>query len=154
MIAITGNVPSGLLGRDSFQEVDIAGVTMPVTKHNYIAKDIERLADTLREAFQVAISGRPGPVLVDIPKDVQIATAEYEVKLKQQPRPDRQANEEDIEQALAVLKEAKRPYIYCGGGIVLSDASEELQRLAELIDAPIGSSMMGLSSVPSSIPGF
>lgn len=154
MVAITGNVPSGLLGRDSFQEVDIAGVTMPVTKHNYIAKDIDRLADTLREAFQVAISGRPGPVLVDIPKDVQLAFAEYEARPKQLPRPGRPINETEIEQALAVLKQAKRPYIYCGGGIVLSDASEELQRLAELIDAPIGSSMMGLSSVPSSNPRF
>ncbi len=154
MVAITGNVPSGLLGRDSFQEVDIAGVTMPVTKHNYIAKDIECLADTLREAFQVAISGRPGPVLVDIPKDVQLATTAFETMPKQQPRPDRQANEADIEQALTVLRGAKRPYIYCGGGIVLSEASEELQRLADLIDAPIGSSMMGLSSVPTSNPRF
>lgn len=154
MVAVTGNVPSGLLGRDSFQEVDIAGITMPVTKHNYIAKDIDRLADILREAFQVAISGRPGPVLVDVPKDVQLATTEYEAMPMQVPRPDHPVDMQELEQALEVIRQSKRPFIYCGGGIVLADASEELQKLAELIDAPIGSSMMGLSSVPTCNPCF
>jgi len=154
MVAITGNVPVALLGRDSFQEVDIAGVTMPVTKHNYIVKDVNRLAHTLREAFQVAISGRPGPVLVDIPKDVQIASAEYEPQSAQQKRPDPAAREEDIARAAEAIAQAKRPYIYCGGGVVIAEAGEELARLADIADAPIGCSMMGRSAVSADNPRY
>lgn len=153
MVAITGNVPTGLLGRDSFQEVDIAGVTMPITKHNYIVKDLTKLADTLREAFVVACSGRPGPVLVDIPKDVQINQTEFYPSTRSAaPHPN--PLEVDLERAAELIRQAKRPYVYCGGGVVISDASEELKRFAERIDAPIGSSMMGLTAVPSGYPRF
>ncbi len=154
VVAITGNVPVGLLGRDSFQEVDIAGITMPVTKHNYIAKDLDRLADTLREAFQVALSGRPGPVLVDVPKDVQMGKTEYTPRPRQQCRPLPAVCEADIEQAARLISESERPYIYCGGGVILSEASEELRRFADKVDAPIGVSMMGLTAVPASNPRF
>ncbi|MEL7608479.1 MAG: biosynthetic-type acetolactate synthase large subunit [Bacillota bacterium] len=153
VVAITGNVANGLLGRDSFQEVDIAGVTMPITKHNYIVKDLTKLADTLREAFAVACSGRPGPVLVDIPKDVQINKIEFYPPNRssaKEPTP----SEADLERAIELLLQAKRPYVYCGGGVVISDASEELKRFAERIDAPIGTSMMGLTAVPNGYPRF
>lgn len=154
LVAITGNVPVGLLGRDSFQEVDIAGVTMPITKHNYIVKDINNLASTLRKAFRVAISGRPGPVLVDIPKDVQIATAHYEPKKAQHKRHEKPIDQEEIREALAMIKESKRPYIYSGGGVVLSDGSEELERFADILDAPVGTSMMGLTGISHDNPRF
>ncbi len=154
VVAITGNVPVPLLGRDSFQEVDIAGVTMPITKHNYIVKDVNRLAATLREAFQVAISGRPGPVLVDVPKDVQIALAEYEPQEKQQKRPLPPIKEEELDKAIEMILMAKKPYIYCGGGVVLSDAHRELARFADKIDAPVGTSMMGRTSISSENPRF
>ena len=154
MVAITGNVPCSLLGRDSFQEVDICGVTLPITKHNYIVKDVNDLADTLREAFRIAGSGRPGPVLVDIPKDVQIAKAEYEPK---QPEPLYEfpkAPEEQLKEAAKMILQAQKPYIYCGGGIISGDAEKEVAEFAELIDAPIGCSMMGVSAVPYSNPRF
>ncbi|MGI5899921.1 MAG: biosynthetic-type acetolactate synthase large subunit [Christensenellales bacterium] len=154
LVAITGNVPVNMLGRDSFQEVDIAGVTMPVTKHNYIVKDVGALAEILREAFQVAISGRPGPVLVDIPKDVQLDFCEYTPCGKSPRRPDPEASKSDIDAAVAVIKAAKRPYVYCGGGVVISGAEKELAAFADKIDAPIGSSMMGLSAVNSENPRF
>ncbi|MGI6039269.1 MAG: biosynthetic-type acetolactate synthase large subunit [Eubacteriales bacterium] len=155
LVAITGNVSTDLLGRDSFQEVDITGITMPITKHNYLVKDVSVLADTLREAFHLAQSGRPGPVLVDIPKDVQIGSAEYEppsnnVSSKKAP----QVNEDMLNQAALLISKAKRPYIYCGGGVVGAHASEELMRLADKVDAPIGLSIMGLSTVPYSHPRF
>ncbi len=154
VVAITGNVAVALLGRDSFQEVDIAGVTMPITKHNYIVKDVNRLAVTLREAFQVAISGRPGPVLVDVPKDVQIAMAEYEPQEKQQKRPMPPIKEEELDKAMEMILMAKRPYIYCGGGVVLSEAHKELARFADKLDAPIGTSMMGRTSISADNPRF
>ncbi|NLB29485.1 MAG: acetolactate synthase large subunit, partial [Clostridiales bacterium] len=135
-------------------EVDIAGITMPVTKHNYIVRDISVLAAVLREAFEVAISGRPGPVLVDIPKDVQLASYEYSPVAKSAPRPDPAVSEREIDAAAAAIRAAKRPYIYCGGGVVISDAGAELAAFAEKIDAPVSSSMMGLSVVDCENPRF
>lgn len=155
VVAITGNVPCSLIGRDSFQEVDILGVTMPVTKHNFIVKDIRELADTLRAAFKIAKSGRPGPVLVDIPKDVQTAKWDFE------PRPDPVrpypltfASENKLRRAAELINSAEKPYIYFGGGIVSGKASKELLALADRIDAPLGSSLMGLSAVPCDCPRF
>ena len=150
MVAITGNVPCDLLGRDSFQEVDIYGVTQPITKHNYIVKDVAKLADTVREAFSIAKSGRPGPVLIDIPKDVQIAVADYEPVPVVKTVRKSEISEKEVNKALELIEKAKRPYIYCGGGVISADAKDEILKLAELCDAPIGFSLMGLSAVPSS----
>ena len=154
LIAITGNVPCSLIGKDSFQEIDIVGVTMPITKHNFFVNHIEDLADTIREAFRIARSGRPGPVLIDIPKDVQTAKYEFENK---EPKPliaMRKATEEEIDSAVALIKESKRPYIYLGGGAVGADISAEVQEFAERIDAVIGCTLMGITAVPSSNPRF
>lgn len=155
LVAITGNVPCGLIGRDSFQEVDIVGITMPITKHNFIVKDINELADTLRTAFKIAKSGRPGPVLVDIPKDVQVAKCEFEPKAQPViPYPIPFAPDDKLEKAADMINAAERPYIYFGGGIISGKASEELITLAEKIDAPMGCSLMGLSAVPCDHPLF
>ncbi len=154
MVAITGNVPCSLLGRDSFQEVDICGITLPITKHNYIVKDINELADTLREAFRIARSGRPGPVLVDIPKDVQIAMTDFENEPVKPEFDDPKVTDEELKQAVKMISECKKPYIYFGGGVIAGDAGEEIQKFADIIDAPIGCSMMGLSAVPNSNPRF
>lgn len=154
LVAITGNVPNSLIGRDSFQEVDITGITLPITKHNFIVKNIEDLADTIREAFKIAKSGRPGPVLVDIPKDVQQSRFEYtphDVVEKIEQRP---AKEYKIEKAAKMLMEANRPYIYVGGGAITADATEEIIRLANTIDAVIGSTLMGLSVIPGNNERF
>ncbi|NLG13456.1 MAG: biosynthetic-type acetolactate synthase large subunit [Lentisphaerae bacterium] len=154
IVAITGNVACPAIGKDSFQEVDITGVTMPITKHNYIVKDVNRLASVLREAFEIAASGRPGPVLVDIPKDVQQAECEYE-PAEDAVEPQQYRNgKEAFAQAVKLISECKRPFIYTGGGTVSSNASKELLALAEKIDSPIGSSMMGLSAVSHDHPRF
>ena len=152
LVAITGNVPRAMIGRDSFQEVDIFGVTMPITKHNYMVKDIANLADTLRSAFKLAISGRPGPVLVDLPKDIQIATYEYTPQPKVERINGLKASEHSLKAALELISESKRPYIYAGGGVVIADASQELLALSDFLDCPIGTSMMGLSAVPHEHP--
>ncbi|HRR76892.1 MAG TPA: biosynthetic-type acetolactate synthase large subunit [Ruminococcus sp.] len=155
MVAITGNVPCSLIGRDSFQEVDIVGVTMPITKHNFIVKNISELADTLRMAFKIAKSGRPGPVLVDIPKDIQVAQCEFEPKNQPViPAPIPFAPDDKLEKAAELINAAERPYIYFGGGIISGKASGELIALAEKINAPMGCSLMGLSAVPSDHPLF
>ena len=154
LVAITGNVPCSLLGRDSFQEVDIMGITMPITKHNFIVKDVTKLADTLRLAFKIAKSGRPGPVLVDIPKDIQINQCEFESKTPEESYPIQSADEDKLRQAAELISQAKRPYIYCGGGVISSGASDEVISLAEKIDSPIGCSMMGLSAIPDDHPKF
>jgi acetolactate synthase I/II/III large subunit len=155
LVAITGNVASAMLGRDSFQEVDITGVTMPVTKHNYLVKDITKLADTMREAFALAKSGRPGPVLIDVTKDVQTGSAEFDAAPYIQPKkPQAETNQTQLAKAIQLIKEAKRPYIYCGGGVVISNASEELIAFADRIDAPVGLSIMGLTAVPYAHPRF
>lgn len=154
MVAITGNVPCSLLGRDSFQEVDICGITLPITKHNYIVKDVNDLADTLREAFRIAKSGRPGPVLVDIPKDVQVSSCDFENAVIAPPFESPKADSDDIKKAAEMIAASNKPYIYCGGGVISSGASREVIDFAELIDAPIGCSMMGVSAVPTSNKRF
>ena len=143
MVAITANVTLPMLGKDSFQEVDIAGVTMPITKHGYIVKNVEQLADTLREAFRIAKSGRPGPVLVDITKDVTAAVCEYTPMPAQEQHPACRCTKEELEQAVAYIQAAKKPYIYLGGGAVISGAYEEVAAFAELIDAPVCDTLMG-----------
>ncbi|MBD5492394.1 MAG: biosynthetic-type acetolactate synthase large subunit [Lachnospiraceae bacterium] len=144
MVAITCNVNLPLLGKDSFQEVDIAGITMPITKHNYIVKDVAILADTLRKAFTIAKSGRPGPVLVDITKDVTANSCEYE---KQEPEKivtqKRRYTEKELEEAICLIESAEKPFIYVGGGAVISGAYEEVRTFAKLVDAPVCDTLMG-----------
>lgn len=154
MVAITGNVPNALIGKDSFQEIDITGITLPITKHNFFVKTIDELADTLREAFLIAKSGRPGPVLVDIPKDVQVATYEYEPQPVVEKATLPKVNNDLIKQAIAMIKEAQRPYIYVGGGAAGLGLGEEIVAFADKIDAAIGCSFMGLSAVPQEDPKF
>lgn len=154
LVAITGNVPNSLIGRDSFQEVDITGITLPITKHNFIVKNIEDLADTIREAFKIAKSGRPGPVLVDIPKDVQQSKFEYTPHEVVEKIEQRSAKEYKIEKAAKMLMEASRPYIYVGGGAITANATEEIIQLANTIDAVIGSTLMGLSVIPGNNERF
>lgn len=154
LVAICGNVPTAQIGSDSFQEIDITGITLPITKHNYFVSSVEQLADTVREAFALAQSGRPGPVLIDIPKDVQIAKCEYTPKAPCQPVPPAAAKDIRIEQAAAYINQAKKPFIYFGGGLIAAGAQEELLALADAIDAPIGCSLMGLSGIPTNHPRF
>ena len=154
LVAITGNVPTTSIGYDSFQEIDITGGTLPITKHNYFIASVEELADTIREAFQLAASGRPGPVLIDVPKDVQVAQYEYEPQEAAQPEERYAAKEIRIQEAAACINKAKRPFIYFGGGLIASEAQEEMLALAEKIDAPLGCSMMGISGVPTNHPRF
>ena len=143
MVAITCNVNLPLLGKDSFQEVDIAGVTMPITKHGYIVKDITILAETIRKAFKIAKSGRPGPVLVDITKDVTANVCEYEwVEPKEEPEA-KQYTEADVEKALELIQAAQKPYIYVGGGAVISGAAQEVTAFAKKLDAPVCDTLMG-----------
>ncbi len=143
VIAITCNVNLPLLGKDSFQEVDIAGITMPITKHNYIVKDISKLADTIRNAFVIAREGRPGPVLVDITKDVTANTYEYEKQEVSVPSVVCKYTDQDIKEATALLKESQKPFIYVGGGAVLSGAFNQVRELARKIDAPVCDTLMG-----------
>ena len=172
VVFITGNVPQSLMGTDSFQEADISGMTMPVTKHNYLVTRVEKLADTIREAFYIARSGRPGPVLIDIPKDVQIAETEYEPVLGDalipklsakhptaQLRPEGEALERykvkaepRLEKAAQLIAEAHKPLIYCGGGVTISGAEDELAAFADRIDAPVVSTLMGLGTLPADNP--
>lgn len=172
IVFITGNVPQSLMGTDSFQEADISGMTMPVTKHNYLVTRVDKLADIVREAFYIASSGRPGPVLIDIPKDVQIAETEYEpasgaqlipkLSMKHptaQLRPEGEALERykvkaapRLEQAAKLIAEAQKPLIYCGGGVILSGAESELLAFADRVDAPVVSTLMGLGAVSADNP--
>lgn len=154
MVAITGNVPTSLVGKDSFQEIDITGVTLPITKHNYFVNDINELADCIREAFAIAKSGRPGPVLVDIPKDVQLALCEFEAKGVVPKFAEKLAKESKVEEAVRLINECERPYIYVGGGVMSRDLGEDVIRLAEKIDGCIGCTFMGLSSIPDSCDRF
>lgn len=155
VVAITGNVPVTLLGRDSFQEVDITGVTMPITKHNYIVKDKNELAATLREAFKIAKEGRPGPVLVDIPKNIQQDLIDYErVEIEPVKRSTSRLRDDDIEKAINLISLSERPMCYIGGGVIRSDASAELVEFIDRIDAPVCSSLMALGAVPSFNPRF
>ncbi|MGI5958522.1 MAG: biosynthetic-type acetolactate synthase large subunit [Massiliimalia sp.] len=155
MVAITGNVSLGLLGLDSFQEVDITGVTMPITKHNFIVKDIAKLADTIRRAFSIAQSGRPGPVLIDIPKD--ITAQEYPYERKEIKKPDNYAGSvtgDDLCVALDYLEHSSKPFVYTGGGVISSGASEAVKTFVERIDAPVASSLMGQGGFDNSDPRY
>lgn len=144
MVAITCNVGNSLLGKDSFQEVDIAGITMPITKYNFIVKDVNNLAKVIRRAFKIAKSGRPGPVLIDITKDATANTAEYTPEKPEEVFPDNSTiKEEDLKQAVQMINEAERPMIFVGGGAIASNASEELLEFAEKINAPVCDSLMG-----------
>ncbi|MBQ4268691.1 MAG: biosynthetic-type acetolactate synthase large subunit, partial [Clostridia bacterium] len=154
MVAITGNVPTALIGKDSFQEIDITGITIPITKHNFFVSKAEDLADTLRQAFSIAKSGRPGPVLVDVPKDVQVAMIEYEEKGVVEKLPLPKAADYLIEEAAMLISQAKRPYIYIGGGAAGLGMGDEIVEFARKIDAVIGCSFMGLSAVPDSNERF
>ena len=154
VVAITCNVGVSLLGKDSFQEIDIAGITMPITKHNYIVKDVNQLADTIRRAFGIARRGRPGPVLIDIPKDVTANMAEYEPKRIVQPRRRECVDEVELQAAADMIQEAKKPYIFVGGGAVLSDAAEELLEFAKKVDAPVADSLMGKGAFPGTDPYY
>lgn len=150
VVAITGNVTVPLLGKDSFQEVDITGITMPVTKHNFIVKDVNDLARTIRLAFQIAQEGRPGPVLIDVPKDVTVEYAEYERHVIEpvKPRSDR-ISEQALSAALELIHSAERPVCFVGGGVVRARASKELTEFIEKIDAPVCASMMGIGAIPT-----
>jgi len=170
VVFVTGNVPQSLMGTDSFQEADISGMTMPITKHNYLVTNVDRLAETIREAFYIASTGRPGPVLIDIPKDVQLAETEYiplsgealiprlsKKKPLSQLRPEGEALEQyklkaepRLEKAAQLIAEAHRPLIYCGGGVTISGAQQELTALADRVDAPIVSTLMGLGAASAS----
>ena len=154
MVVICGNVPTTQIGTDSFQEIDITGITLPITKHNYFVSDVADLADTIREAYQLAKSGRPGPILVDVPKDVQIAKCEYEPMPPVEKKEAFAAKDIRIEEAAEIINSAKRPYIYFGGGVMTANAQSEVLSLAEKIDAPIGCSLMGLSAIPTDHPRF
>ena len=154
MVAITGNVPNSLIGKDSFQEIDITGVTLPITKHNFFVKTIDELADTIREAFQIAKSGRPGPVLIDIPKDVQVGKFEYEPKPVVEKAPLPIVKESVLDQAAAMIAESKKTYIYVGGGAAGLGLGKDIAAFAEKIDAVIGCSFMGLSAIPQESERF
>ncbi len=154
MVAITGNVPTPLVGKDSFQEIDITGVTLPITKHNYLVNDVNELADTIREAFRIAKSGRPGPVLIDIPKDVQIAVTEYKKSDIVDKFPENIVKDNKIQEAVKLINASERPYIYVGGGVMSRDLGETVIALNEKIDGCIGCTFMGLSSIPDSYEKF
>jgi acetolactate synthase-1/2/3 large subunit len=155
MVIITGQVPTALIGNDAFQEVDIIGITRPVTKHSYLVRDIQDLPRIIKQAFYIARTGRPGPVLVDLPKDVQMATAKFEYPDKVEIRgykPNSQGNPRQIEKAVRMIFAAKRPVIYVGGGVTLSDTSQELLAFAELIKVPVTTTLMAMASFPKKHP--
>lgn len=152
MVAITANVNLPLLGKDTFQEVDIAGVTMPITKHGYIVKDVNILADTIRKAFRIAKSGRPGPVLVDITKDVTANTCEFMPEKPEDITRPANFTGEEIEKAVKLIEKSKKPFIYLGGGAVISGASEEVKEFAEKVDAPVCDTLMGKGAFDGNDP--
>ncbi len=154
LLAITGNVANNMIGRDCFQEIDISGVTLPITKHNFIVHDVESLADTLREAIKIAKSGRPGPVLVDIPKDIQLAKCEFAYKAPVTKDETVPAPADKVAEAARMIAESNRPYIYFGGGAVRAGAGALISELADKIDAVIGCSLMGLSELPTQLDRF
>ncbi len=154
LVAITGNVRTDQIGTDAFQEIDIAGITLPITKHNYVVDSVEELADTIREAFKIASSGRPGPVLVDIPKDIQVAKFDYVEQPKITKDAKSAASDAEIAKAAEIINEAERPFVYVGGGVLTSEATNEAIALADTIDAPIGCSFMGISAIPTDHPRY
>ena len=149
LVAVTGNVSNAAIGTDSFQEVDITGITLPITKHNYFVNKVEDLQYIIREAFAIATDGRPGPVLIDIPKDVQVGKCEFTSKSPYSLNSGRTVPQESFERAAEVINASKRPYIYVGGGTIASGASDLVIQLAERISSPIGCSLMGISAVPT-----
>ena len=155
MVIITGQVPTALIGNDAFQEADMVGITRPVTKHNYLVKDIKDLARIIKEAFYIARTGRPGPVLVDLPKDVQVATTKFSypetVELRGY-KPTYSGNTRQIEKAVKMILGAKKPVVYVGGGVTLSDSSNELKDFAEALQAPVTTTLMGMASFPKRHP--
>lgn len=154
VVAITSNVAKNLLGKDSFQEIDIAGVTSPITKHNVIVKDISQLADSIRQAFYIANSGRKGPVLVDVPKDIEILEYEFEPRLPEEPSHADTFTKEDIAAAAAAINESVRPFIYFGGGVIAAEAETELLRFAGKLNAPVTNSLMGIGGFPQDIDNY
>ena len=158
VVAITGQVPQALIGRDAFQEADTFGISRSATKHNYLVKDVREVAQTVHEAFHIAVSGRPGPVLIDITKDVLLGKTAYSEDQPMAPlrgyRPEAEPDEEEIERAVQFLWNAERPYIYAGGGVISSGASRELVRLSEILEAPLAHTVMGLGAMPSEHPNF
>lgn len=155
LVAITANVAVPLLGKDSFQEIDITGITMPITKHNFIVKNIEDLASVIRRAFKIAKSGRPGPVLVDITKDVTAAKCEYEKAIPEEVLPvENTINENDINKAVKMLEIAKKPVFLVGGGAIMSGAQEELKKMVDLIDAPVCDTLMGKGAFSGEDPRY
>ena len=155
IVAITCNVGVSLLGKDSFQEIDITGITMPITKYSFIVKDVTKLADTIRKAFRIAKSGRPGPVLIDIPKDVTAAVTEYERQELGKYVPEHpHISEEKIKKVLSMLEESEKPYVFVGGGAVLSGASKELLEFVDKLDAPVTDTLMGKGAFPGTDPRY
>ncbi len=154
LVAITGNVPLEQIGRDAFQEVDITGITLHITKHNYFVNDVTRLADVIREAFRIARSGRPGPVLIDIPKDVQVAACEFENRPVAEPFRHQQAPQAAVDEAVELLQKCERPYVYVGGGVITAGLTDLVLEAAERLDAPIGCTLMGLSAVDTDHPRY
>lgn len=143
VVAITCNVGVPLLGKDSFQEIDIVGVTLPITKHNFIVKDVNKLADVIRDAFRIAKEGRPGPVLIDIPKDVTAKMADYEYKTPVVPEVNKNIDSNEIAEAIDMIKKARKPFVFVGGGSIISGASAEIAKFVEKVDAPVCDTLMG-----------
>ena len=143
IVAITCNVGVSLLGKDSFQEIDIVGVTLPITKHNFIVKDVNKLADVIRDAFRIAKEGRPGPVLIDIPKDVTAKMADYEYKTPVVPEANKNIDSNEIAEAIDMIKKARKPFVFVGGGSIISGASAEIAEFVEKVDAPVCDTLMG-----------
>ncbi|MCP1101536.1 acetolactate synthase-1/2/3 large subunit [Aequitasia blattaphilus] len=148
MVAITCNVGVSLLGKDSFQEIDIAGITMPITKHNYIVKDVKDLATAIRKAFIIAKQGRPGPVLVDIPKDVTASKTDFKSGVVKTNKVERVLNEKSIDAALKMIRKSKAPYVFVGGGAIISEADQEIWEFVQKIDAPVCDTLMGKGAYP------
>lgn len=154
MVAITGNVGRAMIGKDGFQEVDITGITLPITKHNYFVNNVDELEEVVREAFKIAKSGRPGPVLIDIPKDVQTESTDFQPRGVVSPFGRIAPSSRRIEEAAALIDQAKKPYIYIGGGVVAAGVYDQIKELSDKIDAVIGTSLMGISAIPTDHPRF
>lgn len=152
MVAITGNVTIPLLGKDSFQEVDITGITMPITKHNFIVKDINKLQEVIQKAFYIAQSGRPGPVLIDIPKDITAAKTEYHKCEPIEITRETKLNSDNLQEVIQLINESEKPFIYAGGGVKISKACKELKEFAEKIGAPVATTLMAMDSVRNEYP--
>lgn len=154
LVAITGNVGRAMIGKDSFQEVDITGITLPITKHNYFVNDVNKLEETIREAFKIAKSGRPGPVLIDIPKDIQTSIGDFQPKGVVSPFSKIAPSQNRIKEAADLINQAEKPYIYIGGGVITTGVYDEVKELAEKIDAVIGTSLMGISAIDTDYDRF